>query len=86
MNPSLIAMLTAGVIFALGGFVVKAYGNARFEAGRLRAHQEQFETLEAALKGAEIKKEKHLNESKRLTIDDLDRRLSDAGWMRADRD
>lgn len=82
MNKYLIIVIAAGVLIVLGGFLVKQYGNAQYNAGFQTAHAEALLAAKRRASEANKEMERIENETARLSDSDVDDSLRDLGIMR----
>lgn len=70
MKTWLIAIIAAGVLIALGGFLIKSYGDAKYNAGAASVK------VEASIRIVQIResREEKKREIRKLNDDDLVRR------------
>jgi len=86
MNPTLIFTIAALLISALGGYLLKQYGNSKYDSGHSAGLLECSNTNTAESVKDKADFEKVQNDKKNLTPDALDADLKRMGIMREESD
>lgn len=86
MNKYLIMILAAGVMIALGGFLIMRYGSAQFDAGYNKAQSEYNIAAAAAGNEAARNLERIDHETRQMDETAIDADLRSLGIMREPHD
>lgn len=83
MKTWLITIVAAGVLIALGGFLITRYGDARFDAGYAKAKNDVADAIAATAAEDISEFERIEDETNAMPLPDVDADLVRLGIMRA---
>jgi len=86
MDKYIIILVAAIVLIALGGYLLRQYGAAQYDAGYAQAELDSANAATKAGNTAARKLEDIKKDVKKMSTSDIDNELRDLGIMRSNKD